>query len=230
MKQPRLHFITAIVPVFNEEKTVKNVIRVLLKSNLVNEIICINDGSTDKSTKILQSYKDEVQVISFKNNHGKGYALAKGINAARGDIVVLIDADLTNLSEKYLQTLLKPVLEENYKAVLGYPSNSWTPDLFSDLTGERVYYKKDLLPHLTKISVTRFGVEVYLNNLFPSQYVKKIPLTNLRGLYKYEKRNSKDTLKEYFNEALEVGREIGKKEIVSPAVNFKSWVFRKIYD
>jgi hypothetical protein len=50
-------FVSAIVPVFNEEKTVAKVVKTLVKSSLVNEVICINDGSTDKSPAIYCFYR-----------------------------------------------------------------------------------------------------------------------------------------------------------------------------
>jgi pyruvate dehydrogenase complex dehydrogenase (E1) component len=63
---------------------------------------------------------------------------------------------------------------------------------------------------------TRFGVEIFLNNLFSEEETKKIPLKKLRGLYKYEKRNSANAFKEYLGEAVEIAQEIGKREGLLP--------------
>lgn len=208
--------ISAIVPVFNEEKTVAGVIEVLLKNPLINEVICINDGSTDKTLIVLQDYKDKIQLIDFNKNKGKSYALVEGIKKAKGEIVTFFDADLTNLSDDHIKTLLEPILEKKFKAVLGYPSNGRVPDVFSNLTGERAYYRKDLVPHLEKMAKTRFGVEIFLNNLFSEEETKKIPLKKLRSLYKYEKRNLTNAFKEYLSEAVEIAQEIGKREGLLP--------------
>ena len=62
--------VSAIVPVFNEEKAVGEVIATLLRSNQFAEIICINDGSSDNSRKILESYGKKIKLINFKNNKG----------------------------------------------------------------------------------------------------------------------------------------------------------------
>ncbi|KUK79784.1 MAG: glycosyl transferase [Microgenomates bacterium 39_7] len=208
--------VSAIVPVFNEEKTVAGVVEVLLKNNLINEVICINDGSTDKTLTILERFKDKIQLINFEKNKGKGYALVEGIKKARGEIIAFIDADLTTLSDSHIKTLLEPVLEGKFRAVLGYPSNGWMPDVFSNLTGERAYYKEDLAPHLEEMAKTRFGVEIFLNNLFKEGETKKVPLKQLRGLYKYEKRNSANAFKEYLGEAVEIAQEIGRREGLLP--------------
>lgn len=210
--------VSAIVPVFNEEKTVTSVIETLIESSLIDEVICVNDGSTDKSLVVMKKHKGKIQLIDLKKNHGKGFALAKGIKKAKGEIVTFIDADLTNLSEKYLKILLQPILSSNTKAVLGYPSkNSLMPAVFMNLTGERAYYRKDLLPHLDKMATTRFGVEVFLNKLFNKKETKKIPLRGLVGLYKYEKHGSSNAFKEYLGEAVEIAQEIGRREGLLPA-------------
>jgi glycosyltransferase involved in cell wall biosynthesis len=210
--------ISAIVPVFNEEKTVAKVVKTLLKSDLIDEVICVNDGSTDMSIDIIKRFKDEIQIVDLKKNHGKGFALVKGIKKAKGEIVTFIDADLTNLSEKYINTLIQPILNSNKKAVLGYPSkNSLVPAVFMNLTGERAYYKKDLLPHLDKMATSRFGVEVFLNKLFSKRETKKVPLKGLTGLYKYEKHGSSNAFKEYLGEAIEIAQQIGRQEGLLPA-------------
>lgn len=208
--------VSAIVPAFNEEKTVAGVIEILLNNSLIDEVICINDGSTDKTLTILKSFKDKIQLINFNKNKGKSYALVEGIKKAKGEIVAFFDADLTNLSDNHIKKLFDPILEGKFKAVLGYPSNGWMPDIFSNLTGERAYYKKDLVPHLERMTKTKFGVEIFLNDLFDEKKTKKVPLKQLRGLYKYEKHNSTNAIKEYLGEAVEIAQEIGKREGLLP--------------
>ncbi len=115
--------VSAIVPVFNEEKTVSCVVGTLLKNPLINEVICVNDGSTDKSLKILKKFNHEIQIVNLKKNRGKGFALSSGIRKAKSELVVFIDSDLVNLSDKHISTLINPVLKGKAKAVLGYPSN-----------------------------------------------------------------------------------------------------------
>jgi len=210
-------YVSAVVPVFNEEKTVAKVVKTLLKSDLVDEVICVNDGSTDRSLAILKKFTDKVQLVDLKKNRGKGFALAAGIKKAKGEIVTFIDADLTTLSDKHIRTLLKPILEGKIKAVLGYPTRGrCLPNVFSSLTGERAYYKKDLVPHLERMAKTRFGVEIFLNELFDEKKTKKVPLKQLVGLYKYEKRNSVNAFKEYLGEAVEIAQEIGRREGLLP--------------
>jgi len=145
--------VSVIVPVFNEERTVAGVVDVLLKNSLINEVVCVNDGSTDGSLAVLKKFGKKIRLVDLEKNRGKGFALVAGIKEAKGEIIAFIDADLVNLSDDHIETLLEPILENKVKAVLGYPTKGWfLPNVFSQLTGERAYYKKDLVPYFGKMT------------------------------------------------------------------------------
>ena len=210
--------VSAIVPVFNEEKTVEGVVKTLLSSELISEVICVNDGSKDKSLEVLKSFGGKIKLINLKRNHGKGFALASGIRKARGEITAFFDSDLPNLSLEHVQTLLNPILKDgNIQAVLGVPtrnkSNFYRPWCVY-LTGERAYPREKLLLHLKRMAKTRYGVEIYLNTLFGKKEVKVVPLEGLILPPKQAKRAPAQALKEYLIEAVEIAQEIGRKEIL----------------
>jgi len=211
------HCVSAIVPAFNEEKTVFNVISILQSSSVINEVICVNDGSTDSTKEILERFKNDkkVKVINLDKNKGKGNALAVGIKHSKGDILLFIDADLINLTEEHIHSLLEPLLQGTHRAVLGYISGKGNRNIVADLTGQRAYLKKDLEPYIDEISKTRFGVETYLNKLFRAEDTIKVPLHNLKGLFKYEKQRADIALKEYLKEGVEIAKVIGNTEIIS---------------
>jgi glycosyltransferase involved in cell wall biosynthesis len=202
--------VSAIVPVYNEEKTISKVVSTLLKNNLIDEVICINDGSTDTSIDVLNRFKEKIEIIDLKKNQGKGFALSVGIKQAKGEVVAFIDADLTNLSDDHIRELLTPILNNETRGVVGYPS-SVKGSLLNPLSifaGERAYYKKDLISHVEEMAKTRFGVEVFLNHLFNKNEIKKVPLNNLKGLFKHEKRRPSNTFTEYHGELLEIVKEV----------------------
>jgi len=208
MKNRKL--ISAIVPVYNEEKTVSKVIDTLLKNNLIDEVICVNDGSTDTSMEMLNLFKEKIKIINLQKNFGKGYALSVGIKRAKGEVVAFIDADLTNLSDDHIRELLTPIINNDTRGVVGYLSSAKGEFdlLFSNLTGERAYYKKDLISHVEEMAKTRFGVEIFLNRLFDKKDIQKVPLKNLKGLLKHEKRKPSNTLIEYYIEGVEIMKEL----------------------
>ena len=202
--------VSAIVPVFNEEKTISKVVNTLLKNKLIDEVICINDGSTDTSMDVLNQLKEKIEIVDLQKNYGKGFALSVGIKQAKGEIVAFIDADLTNLSDDHIRGLLTPILNNEARGVVGYPSsvkgNLLNP--LSNFSGERAYYKKDLISHVEEMAETRFGVEVFLNHLFNKKEIKKVPLRKLKGLFKHEKRRPSNTIAEYYGELSEIIKEV----------------------
>jgi len=213
--------ISAIVPAYNEEKTVGKVLDVLTSSNIPDEVICVNDGSTDNTLNEIKKYKEDIVIIDIGENKGKGNALAEGIKKAKGDILLFLDADFTNLKTIHIETILKPILNNECRVVIGYQYNRYTfSKSSSDISGQRVYYKKDLLPYLNEMAKTRFGVETYLNSIFPKEDTKKIKLENLTTLYKYEKYAPPLALREYIKEGIEIARVIGNRRVL-PKSDFK---------
>ena len=105
--------VSVIIPAFNEEETIAEVVKVCLKTPEVGEIIVVNDGSQDKTKERLQVFrdKDKVKVVNLSKNHGKGHAVAQGIRATRYDYLLFLDADLINLCSHHLASLVWPVLD-----------------------------------------------------------------------------------------------------------------------
>jgi len=121
--------LSIIVPVFNEEKTVSEVLEKLSKltiKGMEKEIIVVNDGSTDNSKLEIQSFSKAqgknsklkgIKVISHNNNLGKGAAVRTGIKHAKGDYIVIQDSDL-EYNPKDIAKLLLPIIKN--KAIIVY--------------------------------------------------------------------------------------------------------------
>lgn len=213
--------VSAIVPVFNEDKTIGKIVNVLLKSPLINELICVNDGSTDKTYAVLKSFKKEITLINFNKNRGKGFALSRGIEKANGELVMFVDGDLKNFSNNHINMLLSPVMDRKYKGVMGIPLRN-KRNLRNDIavyfldkyvTGERVYFRKHLLPHLSRIAKTGYGVEVFLNSLFKKNQIKVVHLKGLISPSKEYKWGIHKALKSYAIAGTDITQELGKQMV-----------------
>jgi len=209
--------VSAIICAYNEEKTVKNVIFSVTESKVFDEIIVVNDGSTDRTEQIVVACKKSIDLIDIHlpQNKGKGYAMALGIEQAKSDIVLFIDADLSCQDLDHIDQLVKPLLRNEADMTLGYT----TVNIFNRrinpmkiLTGERAMFKKDILPLLDRMKESRFGVETLLYMYYRSEGLKMnfIHMKNLRHLTKYGKSPFFTATQNYFFESYEIAATVAK--------------------
>jgi glycosyltransferase involved in cell wall biosynthesis len=120
--QPHKPLIAAILPTYNEELNVSGVLNVLHATNILDQIILVDDGSKDKTADILYqaAAKDQrIQVIQHDRNRGKGQAIFSGWAATTAPVILLLDADLKNLTPDHIQALLAPVIDHRADMTLG---------------------------------------------------------------------------------------------------------------
>ncbi|MBF1627148.1 MAG: glycosyltransferase family 2 protein [Prevotella sp.] len=125
--------ISVIVPLFNEEESLPElhawIQRVMIANGFSYEIIFVNDGSTDNSWGIIEELhrKDEhVHGIKFRRNYGKSPALYCGFKAAKGDVVITMDADLQDSPDE-IPGLFRMITEDKFDLVSGYKQKRYDP-------------------------------------------------------------------------------------------------------
>ena len=114
--------IAAIIPVYNEEVHVVGMLEVLHATDILDEIILVDDGSSDGTVDILRraaSTDQRFKVIQHEKNSGKGQAIFSGWAATTAPILLLLDADLKNLTPDHIRSLLEPVIDHQTDMTLG---------------------------------------------------------------------------------------------------------------
>jgi glycosyltransferase involved in cell wall biosynthesis len=101
--------VAAIVPAYNEEETLAEVLTVLRSTPSIDEILVVSDGSTDRTVEIARALG--FKTLHLRRNHGKGKAMAVGVAHTEAPVLVFVDGDILNLTQAMLEELIRPVLE-----------------------------------------------------------------------------------------------------------------------
>jgi glycosyltransferase involved in cell wall biosynthesis len=209
--------LTIIICTFNEEKTICNVVKAIRLYNKRSEIIVVDDGSQDNTELLLQNLNKTIRFnyIKLPENRGKSYAMSIGIENATNDILLFFDADSIGIRKEHFHDMLLPIRENKADMVLGHTAATFiniklTP--FKAFTGERVLFKKDILPILDEIRNTRFGIETYINLYFQThgKRISYVFLEGLKTLNKYKKTTLIKATRQYFSEGHEIASTIIK--------------------
>ena len=120
--------LSVIIPCFNEEKTIIDIINAVKNSGIQNqEIIVVDDNSVDGTREILESLNDtEIKIFFHSSNKGKGAALRTGFKNATGDICIIQDADL-EYDPKEFNLMIEPILKNKADVVFGSRFQSGRP-------------------------------------------------------------------------------------------------------
>ncbi|MGZ9810525.1 glycosyltransferase family 2 protein [Pseudoroseicyclus sp. H15] len=165
--------VTCLLPAYNEAARIGPVLQAALACPEIGEVIVIDDGSTDGTAELAESFAaPHLRVLRQPRNGGKARAIAAGLRAARGTYVMFLDSDLTGLTPDDLSRLASPVLTGEAGASISLRGNApapWRAIGLDYISGERVMPFALLEPELTAIErLPAFGLEVFLNRLWLS--------------------------------------------------------------
>ncbi|MDK2979294.1 MAG: hypothetical protein PWP52_2008 [Bacteroidales bacterium] len=125
--------ISVVVPLLNEEESLPELVdwikKVMTTHHFTFEIIMVDDGSKDNSWHVIQELSEihpEVKGIKFRKNYGKSAALHTGFRAAKGDVVITMDADLQDNPDE-IPDLFRMIKEEDYDLVSGWKKKRYDP-------------------------------------------------------------------------------------------------------
>ena len=201
--------VSCVIPAYNEEKTIAGVIRVCLQSEDIDEIVVVNDGSRDGTAKKVKQFVDEIKFIDLSENKGKGNAVAQGIEAASGDVILMLDSDLVNIREHHIYSLIKPIKDKMADMTIG--NLMCYEDRISNLwhfSGQRCFLKKEVKRYLKKMRETKYGLEVFLNEAYRKKRVVVVPLLFPNDKYHFIKtEKQQDWMVGYVKEIWDIFRQ-----------------------
>jgi glycosyltransferase involved in cell wall biosynthesis len=157
--------VSAVVPAYNEAATIAGVIQPLLDLPLIDEIIVVNDGSSDDTAARARGMG--ARVISIPVSGGKAAAMARGVTAARHDILYFSDADVTGLTSAMVASIVEPVARREFAMFVGIRGRKtyWANRLlhFTPIIGGQRALRRELWDQVPSTYKKNFQIEIALN-------------------------------------------------------------------
>ncbi len=192
--------VTCLIPFFNENERIIRVVKVMKNVALIDEIVVVDDGSTDKASRMIKEQFPNVKLIILPQNRGKAYAIKKGLEYIKTQYVFLSDADLDNLVIEEIEVGIKTILNDSSLGMVilkriepnkNFPIISkirFFERISCIFGGERILLTKDLRTIMNN-KITNYQIEVAINQ-FMINHRKKVVWTKSSAHNYYRKVNS----------------------------------------
>ncbi|WP_156894343.1 glycosyltransferase family 2 protein [Rhodobacter xanthinilyticus] len=185
--------ISCVIAAYNEAPRIGAVLGAVAGHPALEEVIVVDDGSRDGTAEVVAGFSG-VRLLAQPQNGGKSRAVARGIAAARGSHLLLLDADLRGLDRGAVSRLIAPVDAGAADVSLSLRANapaSWRALGLDYISGERVLPRAQLADRIAELeALPRFGLEVFLNRIWLAE-AARIAVVRWPGVespMKHEKR------------------------------------------
>jgi glycosyltransferase involved in cell wall biosynthesis len=172
--------ISCIIPAYNEEPRIGNILKVLVNHPLIDEIIVVDDCSSDNTEKEALKFEG-IKIVKHEKNLGKSRSMLDGCEIAKNDSVMFLDADLIGLTTDNITQIVKPVLDGLVDMTMTICNYDFILNSFSKLlgveipNGERVI-KKEIAKKILK-NATGYSIEIQMNQHFLEYNLKFIVIS-----------------------------------------------------
>jgi glycosyltransferase involved in cell wall biosynthesis len=165
--------ISVIIPLFNEEESLPElsewIVRVVTENNFSYEVIMVDDGSTDDSWNVIQKIACKnlhFKGIKFQRNYGKSAALNEGFKAAKGDVVITMDADMQDSPDE-IPELRRMIVQDNYDLVSGWKKKRYDNTLTKNIPSKLFNATARRMSGI-KLHDFNCGLKIYKNKVVKS--------------------------------------------------------------
>ncbi len=201
--------VSVIIPAYNEASRIGAVLAPVLASELVHEVIVVDDGSEDGTARVAREFP--VAVLCLSENRGKAAALDEGVALAQNDDILFLDADLVGLRTEHVDSMIKTYRDQKLDMVVGvFSGGRATTDIAQTInpfaSGQRMIRRdlwqlaKDRVESSSTVEEMSFGVEIALSRMAVKEgwLKEKVKLDGVTHVLKEEKRGFSQGLRDRF--------------------------------
>ena len=224
--------VTCLIPFHNERERIAHVLNVITRVSRIDQVLCVDDGSTDGTAAYIQENWPQVQVVQLQQNQGKTAAIKHALKYVAHELILMMDADLQELRVEEIETAIEafysqPALD---MIILRRINSPWYVRWYrSDilLSGERLIKKADL-EQVMKQRVKRYQLEVGINRymLRHKKMVRWMPFS-ARNTYKVDKLGVLDGSKKEFMMYVEIVSFVGFSHMMLQLASFTKRLHHK---
>ncbi len=219
--------VSCLIPAYNEGANIGRVLEVVHKLAFLDEIIILDDGSSDNTAEVVRQYQKQtraLQLLTSAANRGKADTIQKGVGACRGEIVVILDSDLINLKPDHVRRLVAAIRDDTCDLVILDRAGDrtaiwgWT-NCARFFGGERAFRRRDFL-EIEFPARAGFLLEIIMNLSYirRRKRIKTVFCDNLFTRHDYYKRGFRRGCRHY-------AKISGEILAVSGVINFLKQVY-----
>lgn len=184
--------VAVIVPAYNEEERLPVVLEAVKAAKLIDEIVVVSDGSTDRTYELASS-DPRVNAIDLQPNRGKGGAMRAGAENTDAEVILFLDADLIGMDGDKVDEIVRPLVDGSADMSIGiFKSGRGVTDLAQFvapyISGQRAM-RRDIFVRIPKLECARSGVETAITKYFRRHRlsVRRVSLNGCTHCMKEEK-------------------------------------------
>ncbi len=216
-----------MIPAHNEARRIKNVLEPLLQVGTLDQIIVVDDASSDGTAEVVQAFKQHeprLKIVRLPEKLGKAGAMTAGAGYSVQDLVVFLDADLVGLRPEHVKSLIDPVRRGEADMTLGLfigmrYHTDWSHRLTPFLSGQRCL-RWSLFKKAPELSTAEGGAEVALS-LYAHRHgyrVQRVSWPGVTHAIKLEKEGVLHGLRGYITMYAEILRYLLKYSLFAPGL------------